>query len=379
MLYRKFGKTGETVSLLGFGAMRLPIIGDDEKNIDESKAIKQIRYSIDNGVNYIDTAYPYHGGMSEPLVAKALRKGYRDKVKLATKLPSWDIKKPEDMDRILDEQLEKLETDHIDFYLLHALNKNFWKNLKEQKVFEFLDRAKSDGRIKYAGFSFHDELPIFKDIVGEYDWDFCQVQYNYMDEDYQAGREGMEYAADKGLGIVVMEPLRGGYIVRNIPDEIQKIWSEADADWTPAQWALKFVWNHPAVNVVLSGMNSMTQIEENIAATAAAYSDSLSKEDVDRIYKVRDIYRSRIAVNCTLCRYCMPCPYGVAIPNCFEMLNNAAMFDNPTEAGRVYNLQMKGDKAASNCRDCGVCEEKCPQKIDIREKLREVVTLFEDN
>jgi predicted aldo/keto reductase-like oxidoreductase len=377
MLYREFGKTGEKVSILGFGAMRLPIIGKDEKNINESEAIKQIRHSIDKGVNYIDTAYPYHGGMSEPLVAKALKNGYREKVKLATKLPSWEIKQPEDMDRILNEQLKKLETDYIDFYLLHALNKNVWKILKENKVFEFLNRAKKDGRIKYAGFSFHDELTLFKEIVDASDWDFCQVQYNYMDEDYQAGREGLEYAAAKGMGIVVMEPLRGGYIVRNIPDEIQQIWKAAGVNWTPAQWALKFVWNHPAVNVVLSGMNAISQIDENVAAADGSYPKSLTEKQLERIYKVRDIYRSRIAVNCTSCKYCLPCPYGVAIPSCFELLNNAAMFDNPAEASRVYNLQMKGDRAASNCRECGVCEEKCPQNIEIRKKLKEVVRVLE--
>lgn len=377
MLYREFGKTGEKVSILGFGAMRLPIIGKDEKNINESEAIKQIRHSIDKGVNYIDTAYPYHGGMSEPLVAKALKNGYREKVKLATKLPSWEIKQPEDMDRILNEQLKKLETDYIDFYLLHALNKNVWKILKENKVFEFLNRAKKDGRIKYAGFSFHDELTLFKEIVDAYDWDFCQVQYNYMDEDYQAGREGLEYAAAKGMGIVVMEPLRGGYIVRNIPDEIQQIWKAAGVNWTPAQWALKFVWNHPAVNVVLSGMNAISQIDENVAAADGSYPKSLTEKQLERIYKVRDIYRSRIAVNCTSCKYCLPCPYGVAIPSCFELLNNAAMFDNPAEASRVYNLQMKEDRAASNCRECGVCEEKCPQNIEIRKKLKEVVRVLE--
>jgi hypothetical protein len=357
--------------------MRLPIIGKDEKNINESEAIKQIRHSIDKGVNYIDTAYPYHGGKSEPLVAKALKDGYREKVKLATKLPSWEIKQPEDMDRILNEQLKKLETDYIDFYLLHALNKNVWKILKENKVFEFLNRAKKDGRIKYAGFSFHDELTLFKEIVDAYDWDFCQVQYNYMDEDYQAGREGLEYAAAKGMGIVVMEPLRGGYIVRNIPDEIQQIWKAAGVNWTPAQWALKFVWNHPAVNVVLSGMNAISQIDENVAAADGSYQKSLTEKQLERIYKVRDIYRSRIAVNCTSCKYCLPCPYGVAIPSCFELLNNAAMFDNPAEASRVYNLQMKGDRAASNCRECGVCEEKCPQNIEIRKKLKEVVRVLE--
>ncbi|MBN2281730.1 MAG: aldo/keto reductase [Candidatus Marinimicrobia bacterium] len=378
MLYREFGNTGEKVSILGFGAMRLPIIGKDESKINEPEALKQIRYAIDNGVNYIDTAFPYHYGASEPFVAKVLKNGYREKVKLATKLPSWDIKKPEDMDRILNEQLQKLETDYIDFYLLHALNEKFWKNLKEHKVFDFLDRAKKDGRIKYAGFSFHDELPLFKEIVDTYSWDFCQIQYNYIDTYYQAGIEGLEYAAAKNLGIVVMEPLRGGSIVKNIPDDIQKLWNMAPVKRSAAQWALRFVWDHPAVSVVLSGMNTMGQIDENVAAAREALPKSLSDEELDIIHRVREIYKSRMAVDCTACNYCMPCPFGIDIPTCFRFLNNAAMFQDVKDPKRVYDLQVHGDRRASNCQDCGLCETKCPQHIPIREKLKEVVEIFGD-
>ena len=296
MQYRTFGKTGEKVSVLGFGAMRMPILDNDDSKINEPEAIKHIRYSIDSGVTYIDTAYPYHGGNSELLVAKALKDGYREKVKLATKLPSWLVKTEDDMDHLLNEQLHKLETDYIDFYLVHALNAGSWKNLKENNLFKFLDKALADGRIKYAGFSFHDELPIFKEIVDGYDWSFCQIQYNYIDEYYQAGIEGLEYAAAKNLGIVVMEPLRGGSIVKNIPNDIQKLWDNASVKHSPAQWALRFVWNHPSVAVLLSGMNAIELIDENIAAASEAHPKSLTEAELGIIHQVRDIYKSRMAV-----------------------------------------------------------------------------------
>ncbi|GAA0719755.1 aldo/keto reductase [Clostridium malenominatum] len=377
MLYRKLGKTNEEVSILGFGCMRFPVIDNNPAKINEKEAIKQIRYGIDNGINYIDTAHPYHGGMSEPLVGKALKDGYRERVKLATKLPSWLINSREDMDKYLNEQLEKLQTDYIDFYLIHALNKEYWESLKKYNVFDFLDKALADGRIKYAGFSFHDDLDLFKEIVDSYHWSFCQIQYNFMDENYQAGREGLEYAAKEGLGVVIMEPLRGGSLVKNIPKDVKAIWNKAKNKRTPADWALKFIWNHPEVDVVLSGMNEIQQIEENIKSAKEAYPNSLTEKEIALIDEVKEIYKSRIKVNCTNCKYCMPCPFGVDIPVNFELLNDAFIYGDVKASKKIYNIAVEDNKKASNCKKCGVCEKACPQHIQIRKMLKEVVIAFE--
>ena len=377
MLYRKFGKTREEVSILGFGCMRFPVVDKDYKKINEEEAIKQIRYGIDNGINYIDTAYMYHGGMSEPLVGKALKDGYRERVKLATKLPSWLVHSREDMDKYLNEQLEKLQTDHIDFYLMHALNKAYWENLKKYNVFDFLDKALADGRIKYAGFSFHDDLNLFKEIVDYYDWSFCQIQYNFMDENYQAGKEGLKYAAEKGLGVVIMEPLRGGSLTRNIPEDVKAIWDKAEIKRSPAEWGFRFLWDQPEVSVVLSGMNEIQQIEENIKSTETAYPNSLTEKEAALIHEVKQIYESRIKVNCTNCRYCMPCSFGVDIPSNFEYLNEASIYGDIKASRNKYNSSLKSSEKASSCKECGKCEKLCPQHIQIRKMLKEVVETFE--
>ncbi|NFQ66591.1 aldo/keto reductase [Clostridium sporogenes] len=377
MLYRKLGKTDEEVSILGFGCMRLPITNNDPAKIDEKEAIKQIRYAIDNGVNYIDTAYPYHEGASEFLVEKALRDGYRERVKLATKLPSWLIKSREDMDKYLNEQLEKLQTDHIDFYLLHALNKEDWENLKKHNVFEFLDKAIEDGRIKYAGFSFHDELPLFKEIVDAYDWTFCQIQYNFIDENYQAGTKGLKYASQKGLAVIIMEPLRGGNLARVVPDDVKKLWNKAHIKRSPAQWGFRFLWNHPEITVVLSGMEKMDHIKENIRESNNGYANSLTEKELQLINEVKEIYISRIKVDCTNCRYCMPCPFGVNIPKNFKYLNMASIYSDVKKQEKKYVNHLNKNEKASNCRKCGKCEEACPQNIKIRNMLEEVVKTFE--
>lgn len=377
MLYRKFGPTNEEISVLGFGCMRFPIMNGKDDEIDEEKATKMLQYAIDQGVNYVDTAYPYHGGMSEPFVGKALKGGYREKVYLATKLPSWLIKTREDMDYYLNEQLKRLQTDHIDFYLVHALNQERWQNLKALNVFEFLDAALADGRIKYAGFSFHDELPLFKEIVDAYDWTFCQIQYNYLDEAYQAGKEGLAYAASRGLGIIVMEPLLGGKIATNIPKDIQTVWNQATVKKSPVEWALRFLWDDPRIGIVLSGMSDMPQVVENIEIAHKATPNTLTDEEQNLIEQVKKIYKSRIKVNCTNCRYCMPCPAGVDIPGSFTHFNNAFMFDDVPSVKKQYHTFIKEEKRASKCIACKKCEEVCPQHIAISDRLKEVVHTFE--
>lgn len=380
MLYRKFGKTGEMVSILGFGCMRLPLLpGGDITQIDEDLSIKLVRHAIDRGVNYIDTAYPYHGlsrekgGQSEPLVAKALKDGYRQKVKIATKLPSWLIKTKEDMDRYLNEQLQRLETDHIDFYLVHNINSHVWPTLKKAGFTGFLDGALRDGRIKHAGFSFHDKPGLFKEAVDYYDWSFCQIQYNYLDENFQAGLGGLRYAAEKGLGITIMEPLRGGKLADNLPAAALNTLDEGPTKRTPADWALRWLWNHPEVSVVLSGMNTIEQVEENLKSAGDAEANAMTTEEAGIIDRVKAIFKDNIKVNCTTCGYCMPCPVGVDIPTCFTMYNNHYMFGG--EDG--YNRWLPPAQRASKCVGCGKCESHCPQGINIRKELKKVKALFE--
>jgi predicted aldo/keto reductase-like oxidoreductase len=375
MLYRNVPKTGDQLSILGYGYMRLPA-KKNGSGIDEDRAIRQLRYTIDHGVNYVDTAPAYHFGKSEQILGRALEDGYRDKVRLATKLPPWSVRSRGDMDRILDGQLATLKTDHIDYYLLHSLSRESFDKLKNLGVLEFLDAARKDGRIRNAGFSSHADLPAFREIVDSYDWAFCQIQYNYLDEKNQAGTEGLHYAHEKNLAVMIMEPLRGGNLGGPVPAEVQKIWDESPVKLSPAGWALRWVWDHPEVTVVLSGMNDEGHIEENLKTAERAYPRSLSAEELSRIARVRDTYGRLMKVGCTGCSYCMPCPAGVDIPGCFSLYNDHHLFTFNRMArfqyfGRHGGL-MGGVSYAGLCRSCGKCEKACPQHLPIRNLLRDV-------
>ncbi len=375
MLYRTMPRTGDRISILGFGCMRFPL--DAEGKIDEPRSAAMLHSAIDRGVNYIDTAYPYHGGESEPVVGRALEGGYREKVFLATKLPSWMVETPSDMDRLLDEQLTKLRTDHIDYYLLHSLNAERWGTMKRNDYGTFLERALADGRIRRAGFSFHDQLPLFKEIVDDWPWHFCQIQYNFLDTNYQAGTEGLKYAAEKDIGMVIMEPLRGGNLAKNVPDAMMRIWNESPKKLSPAGWALRWIWDQPEVNVVLSGMTTESDLDDNLSAAAEGMPNSLTATEREMISRVTTEYRTRMKVGCTACQYCMPCPAGVNIPECFNRYNMAFMFDNLEQAKATYPVFLKPGARASACVKCGACEEKCPQNLPIRDHLASVVELLE--
>lgn len=372
MQYRKFGTLAWKTSALGFGAMRLPTIENDSSKIDEVEATNMIRYAIDHGVNYIDTAYPYHGGQSEVLVGKVLKDGYRDKVKLATKMPCWLVKTQDDFNKYLDEQLNKLQTEHIDYYLLHGLNKSRWSEMRDLGVLQWAEKTVDDGRFRHLGFSFHDDYNTFKSIVDGYDnWTFCQIQYNYMDIKNQAGTRGLRYAASKGLAVVIMEPILGGRIV-NPPQPVQDIWDTAEKDRTPADWALQWLWDQPEVATVLSGMSTIQQVEENIESANSSGISILEQEDLDLIDLVREKYTALSPIPCTKCDYCMPCPNGVNIPRNFEIYNQGVMYDKVESARNAYNRWFSEDERANNCIECMECEEKCPQQIVITEWLPKV-------
>jgi uncharacterized protein len=382
MLYRKMPKNGDELSVLGFGCMRLPI--KEDGTIDEKRAMNQVRYAIDHGVNYVDTAWPYHMGQSEPFLGRALADGYREKVKVATKLPAWIVESREDMDSFLSAQLEKLQTDHIDYYLVHGLAGELWDKMVTLDVIDFLDKARSDGRIVNAGFSFHGSADDFKRIVDAYPWIFCQIQYNFMDEKNQAGTEGLKYAASKDLGVIVMEPLLGGNLANRVPPEVEEIWNEASVKRTPAEWALRWVWNHPEVTVVLSGMNEESQVEENLKVANEVYPGSLTEAELQLIKKVEQKYRQLVKIGCTSCQYCMPCPSGVNIPECFEIYNSLHMFGNEEGAKFAYAIRMSGAFTdtdpggyASLSIECGQCMEKCPQSLEITDLLKAVAEELE--
>jgi predicted aldo/keto reductase-like oxidoreductase len=383
---RPIGRTGESASILGFGCMRLPLKSSYPEDIDKELAIDMIRSAIDRGVNYVDTAYPYHSGVnrnspgaSEPLVAEALADGYREKVLLATKLPTWLVNTRSDMDRLLDVQLKRLRVSRIDFYLAHNLNSSVWDNLVECKLFDFMDSAVKDGRIRYPGFSFHDQYPLFEKIVGSYDWAMGQIQYNYLDRDFQAGQKGLKLAHSKGIGVVIMEPLRGGFLVNHMAPAPREILKKARPDWTLPAWGFNWLWNQPEISVVLSGMTAKEHVLENLNLAEAWHDKLVTPSDLEALNGVRAYFASRMKTSCTACGYCMPCPSGVDIPKNLSFLNQYFLFDSQDTKDRCkyfYYIQVQESELAKNCVACHECEEKCPQHITIPDFLTQTEEIY---
>lgn len=368
MNYRK-DKYGNDLSILGFGCMRLPM---KYGFIDMTAAEEQIMTAIERGVNYFDTAYIYPG--SEAVLGEILEKnGVRDRVSIATKLPHYLIRSREDLDKLFDEELRRLRTDHIDYYLMHMLTDcATWDRLKALGIESWIAEKKASGAIRQIGFSYHGNTDAFCALLDAYDWDFCMVQYNYMDEHSQAGRRGVQYAHQKGLPVMIMEPLRGGKLVSRLPEDAKKIFASHHPMRTPAQWAFRWLWNQPEITCVLSGMNSMEMVEDNIETASSAAAGDLTQEDEAMLTRVVSAINSKMKVGCTGCGYCMPCPKNVDIPGTFAAYNrrySENRFWSFVEYAMCTALR-KNPTAASQCVGCGKCEKHCPQGIHIREELK---------
>ncbi len=361
---------GNLISQLGYGCMRFTKKG---AAIDFEKAEKEILLSIEKGVNYFDTAYIYPG--SEECLGRILEKNKcRDKVYLATKLPQFIIRSAEAIDKTFHEQLSRLRTDHIDYYLMHMFTDDTeWDHLKSLGIEDWIKQRKADGSIRNIGFSYHGNTEIFLKILHAYDWDFCQIQYNYLDEHSQAGRKGLQAAAAKGIPVIIMEPLRGGKLV-DLPEKARKVLASDSKGYTPAELGLRWLWNQPEVTCVLSGMNSEDMINENIRIASEAEPGHLTEEELRIVEKIRQIIRERERVGCTGCRYCMPCPKGVDIPGIFYHYNLMYMQDGKKSSVRMEfarNMGIRRESSfASQCIGCGKCEKHCPQHIDIRNMLK---------
>ena len=369
MQYRK-DKYGNDISVLGFGCMRFTT---RTGKIDLDKAEREILAAIDGGVNYFDTAYIYSG--SEAALGEILRRnGARDKVYIATKLPHYLIKKADSIEKYFQEQLRRLQTDHVDYYLMHMLTDvKTWERLKALGIQEWLAEKKKTGAIRQVGFSYHGNSDMFCQLVDAYDWDFCQIQYNYLDEHSQAGSTGLRYAAEKGLPVVIMEPLRGGRLVNHLPQDALRAFREYEVQRSPAEWAFRWLWNQKEVTCVLSGMNSLDMVRENVAAASASRPGELTEQDFALLEKVIRAINARMKVGCTGCRYCMPCPHQVDIPGTFAAYNR--LYSDGKFAGwKEYFMctaLRKNSTGAGMCVACGHCELHCPQHIPIREKLKE--------
>ena len=374
MQTRTFEKIGQKVSLLGLGAMRFPCLENGE--VDEAEAIRLIRSAIDQGINYVDTGYTYHGGKSETIIGKALQDGYRQRTLIADKLPIWLVESEADTERFLNEQLSRLDTDVIDMYLIHCIDEDGWDRVKKHAVIPTLERMKAQGKIRSIGFSFHDEYALFEEVIDAYDWDYCQIQLNYTDTEFQAGIKGLRYAASKGMGVVIMEPLKGGRLTDAVPQQIQALWDRAPVKRTPAEWAFKWVASQPEVTIILSGMSTMEQLQQNIDLFSRSDLADLTVEEQVLILKVADLYRSMTKYPCTECRYCMPCPNGVLIPRLIRYYNDWCAYEHNPKLKEEYLEWQEPSEHASNCVKCRACEKHCPQHLPVMQIMDEIVDAF---
>jgi hypothetical protein len=381
MQYRQVDKNLPPVSILGFGCMRFYRVDgslnfmDQTTPVDEKLVNRLLHYAMEQGVNYYDTAYTYLGGMSESILGKQFTPSQRQNNCIATKLPAWKVEKTEDMERFLHEQLSRLQTDYIDYYLVHSLTKKTWNQVVELGIFDFLDRVKKSGKVRSIGFSFHDQYPVYKTILNAYPWDFCQILFNYHDTTYQAGFQGYLDAVEKGIGVISMEPLLGGKLATQLPQEAMDCLHSVHPEWSPAEWALRWVWNHEGISTLLSGMNQMNQVQENCRIASQAVPSSLQEKELQAIQYVKEILEKRTRVRCTSCSYCMPCPQGVKIPSIFSLWNEAFSFADPTSALKQYQHIPK-DGNASACIHCQECEPKCPQQLPISQLMEEANSYF---
>ena len=372
MEYRKFPNTDVTASLLGFGCMRLPMMKEGDKSVVNREAsIAMIRSAIDRGVNYFDTAYGYLGKESEEVLGLALRDGYRERVTIATKSPPTLVNEYADLEKFLDEQLARLQVDCIDFYLLHGQTAERYERLREMGVRKFFDDMIRKGKIRYPGFSFHDNRAAFEKIVTDYTWGLAQVQMNFLDEHSQATLEAIQKHG-ANVGMVAMEPLRGGMLVNNVFNDVRAIYDSFPVQRRPIEWAFRWLYDKPEFATILSGMSAMEQLDENLAIFENATSGVLTKEESAMLERVRAAYKSRIRYGCTGCKYCMPCPAGVNIPQMLRALDELLMFERPEDFQGNYQYWTNFNANAGLCTECGKCEPLCPQGIEIREELKAI-------
>lgn len=375
MQYRTFDKTGQKISLLGTGTMRLPVTEDGQ--VDREAAISMIRHSIDEGINYVDTAYMYHDGESEKIVGQALKDGYREKVLLADKMPVWLAKDEEAMRSIFDEQFARLEVDVIDMYLVHNVTVPVWKRAQKFHLMDFLEEKRAEGKIRHIGFSFHDQLSLFKEVIDSYPWDFCQIQLNYMDKEFQAGEEGLHYAAEKGIPVIIMEPLKGGKLTDTLPPSVKALWKQAEIQRTPAEWALRWVANHSEILTILSGMSAPEQLEENLRILSQAKPNSLTEKELSIIDQVSSEYNRLIQYSCTSCKYCMPCPKKIDIPTAIRFYNEWFLYEGNPKIKADYPNWLVKDRQPGDCIACKACEDHCPQHLPISEIMKKTAEIFE--